>query len=367
MELPSTTKDITVDWLNQALHENEFLRNANIVSLNHEPIGVGQGFLSDMAKLTLAYDGDVPHLPETMIAKLPTSYQSAREIALRTNMYEREIRFYNEIAPKSPIRTPGLIYSAIDSENQRYVLLMEDCSHYTAADPQLEGLTYEQTKIIALKIADFHARWWDDENLFSFPWVLKIKEPDMAAMFIDNFRAYWNACAQIEDFRKVLPDGGWEAGLKINEQRPWLIENAPDDKLTIFHYDLRADNMFFDWDNPEDPLIVFDWSLASIGRGVSDISFLLGFSVATELRRQIENDMVKLYYEHLLDRGISGYTFDECWTDYLKGLLQKTNIPLATFSSLDHSDPRSTKLVNIMLDRLFSAILDNDATSILPN
>ncbi len=64
MELPETTKDITVDWLNQALHENGFLGNANIVSLEHEPIGVGQGFLSDMARLTLAYDRDAPICPE---------------------------------------------------------------------------------------------------------------------------------------------------------------------------------------------------------------------------------------------------------------------------------------------------------------
>ncbi len=83
MELPETTKDITVDWLNQALHENGFLGDASIVSLEQEPIGVGKGFLSDMAKLTLTYERDAPHLPGTMIAKLPPSYPSARETVIR--------------------------------------------------------------------------------------------------------------------------------------------------------------------------------------------------------------------------------------------------------------------------------------------
>ncbi len=366
MELPETTKDITVDWLNQALHENGFLGDTNIVSFEHEQIGVGQGFLSDMAKLTLAYDRDAPHLPGTIIAKLPPSSPSAREAVRMINMFEREIGFYNEVAPRSPIRTPGLIYSGIDSENQRYVLLMEDCSYCTQADPQLEGLTYEQTKIIALKMADFHARWWDDENLLSFPWMPKPKEPERMAMLINRFRANWDACARIEDFRKLLPDGGWEAGLKINKQRQWLIENMPGDKLTILHFDLRADNLFFDWDTPQDPLIVFDWSLAAIGRGVVDISFMLGFSLATELRRQVEKDVVKLYHQRLLDRGISGYTFDECWTDYLRGLLQKTATLLTAFSRVPHNDPRGTKLVNITVNRWFSAIVDNEATSLLP-
>ncbi len=366
MELPETTKDITVDWLNQALHENGFLGDANIVSFQTEQIGVGQGFLSDMAKLTLAYDRDAPHLPGTIIAKLPPSSPSAREAVRMINMFEREIGFYNEVAPKSPLRTPGLIYSGIDSENQRYVLLMEDCSYCTQADPQLEGLTYEQTKIITLKMADFHARWWDDENLLSFPWVIKPKEPDMMANLIGIFRAYWDACVQIEDFRKALPEGGWEAGLKIYEQCPWLMENAAEDKLTILHFDLRADNVFFDWDTPEDPLIVFDWGLAYIGRGVFDISFTLGFSLATELRRQIEKDIVRLYYDHLLDNGVSGYTFNECWADYLRGLLLKTITTLATFSTVDHSDPRAKKLVNTTVNRWFSAVVDNEATSLLP-
>ncbi len=366
MELPGTTKDITVDWLNQVLHENGFLGDADIVSLEQEPIGVGQGFLSDMTKLTLAYDRDAPHLPGTMITKLPPSYPSARELVMRRNIFEREIWFYNEIVPQSPLRTPGLIYGGIDSENQRYVLLMEDCSHYTPADPQLEGITYQQMKIIALKMADFHARWWDDENLFSFPWLVNRKEPEQMAFSINFLRNSWDACAQIEDFRQALPDGSWEAGLKFYEHLPWLVENMPEDKLTIIHFDLRADNMFFDWDTPQDPLVVFDWATPSIGRGARDLSVPLGFSLATELRRQVEKDIVKLYHQRLLDRGIAGYSFDECWTDYLRELLWGIGFPLVTFAGADLSDPRGTKLASIMAQRCFSAVLDNEATSLLP-
>ncbi len=366
MELPETTKDITVDWLNQVLHENGFLGDTNILSVKQEPIGVGQGFLSDMVRLTLTYNQDIPRLPATIIAKLPPSYPSAREVVMRLNLFEIEIWFYNEIVPQSPLRTPGLIYGGIDSENQRYVLLMEDCSRYSPADPQLEGLTYEQTKIIALKIADFHARWWDDENLLSFPWLLNPKEPGLMTFASNRFRANWDACAQIEDFRKALPDGGWQAGLKIYEHFAWLMENMPGDKLTILHFDLSADNMFFDWDTPGGPLVVFDWATAAIGRGIIDLSLTLGFSMAIELRRQVEKDIVKLYHQRLLDRGITGYTFDECWTDYMRGLLLRTSRPLNTFSIVDLSDPRAKKLANIATHRLFSAVVDNDAISLLP-
>ena len=42
MKLPATTKDISVEWLNEALHENGVLGNSNIVSVKHEP-----GWLAD--------------------------------------------------------------------------------------------------------------------------------------------------------------------------------------------------------------------------------------------------------------------------------------------------------------------------------
>ena len=363
MELPETTKNITVLWLNEVLHENGFLGSANIVSLKREPMGVGAGFMSDMAKLTLSFDRDTQHLPKTMIAKLLPSYPSARELAIRLNYFEREIRFYTELAPESPIRTPELIYGAMDSENKRYVMIMEDCSYCTPADQQ-QGLTYEQTKIVVSKMADFHARWWDDENLDSLQWMPTQKNQVTAN--IDMMRASWDACAKIEEFRKALPEGGWEAGLKICEQRPWLVKSIPGDKLTIIHSDLRADNIFFDWDTPDNPLILFDWSSAVVGHGVTELPHLLASSLATELRRQVEKDIVKLYYEHLLARGVSSYTFDECWTDYLRGFLIKIGAFMAGLSIVDYSDPRSLKSITTGLHRWFSAILDNKATSMLP-
>ena len=362
--IPARSKDITSDWLNDALHASRFLRNISIKSITHEPWGVGEGFVSDMARLTVSYDQEAPHLPKTMIAKLPTPYESARAVGMLFNIYEREIRFYTEVAPKSPIRTPGLIYGDVDAANQSYILLMEDCSCYTQID-QITGLDYDQTKLVALKLADFHARWWDAEELLSLSWMARPGGPETMAL-IDIFRGCWDASARIEDFVEALPEGGWEAGLKIYEHYPWLVESVPDKHLSITHFDFRVDNMFFDWDTSSDPLIVFDWGGASISRAVGDLAYLLGGGVATDVRRALEKDVVKLYYERLLERGVSGYSFDECWTDYLKGLLGFTFIGVLAVASLDMSDPRGTELLRVAIPRYFASIIDNDATSVLP-
>ena len=362
--IPARSKDIGADWLNEVLHSSGFLTDASVTALQHEPWGVGEGFVSDMARLTVTYDREAPQLPKTMIAKLPTSYESARAVALQFNLYEKEIRFYTEMAPRSPIRTPGLIYGEVDSENQEYVLIMEDCSCYEQVD-QVTGLNNDQTKLVALKLADFHARWWDAEDLFSFSWIPRPRGPEAVAL-IDTYRVCWDVSAQIEDFGKALPQGGWEVGLKIHEHFPWLIESVPDNHLTINHLDFRVDNMFFDWATADDPLIVFDWGGVSVSRGVMDLAYLLGGSVATDLRRAVEKDVLRLYYQRLLERGVSGYSFDECRTDYLKGLLFFTFIGVLAVASLDMSDPRGTELLRVAIPRYFTTILDNDATSVLP-
>ena len=365
MELPETTKDITVGWLNEVLHENGLLGNAKIVSLAVEQIGVGRGLVSDIAKLNLDYDTKTANLPKTMIAKLPPSLPASQEFAMSNNIFEREIRFYLEVAPSSPIRTPKLLYGAVDSKNQRYVLLIEDLSSYTPADPELRGLSYEQTRIITLKIADFHVRWWNSQEARLFAWLPTRK--DTMRRQAQRVMARWDDCCRMQYFMDALPSGGFDAGHKLMERFLWLAGDMPEDKLTIIHGDLKPDNMFFDPATPENPLILLDWSGTTVrARGVNDISYLLNSSVTTELRRQIEKDIVKTYYESLVTQGISDYSFSECWTDYLRGLLITTPSIVGVFSNAYNSGPVGARYVTTTLKRRFSAIVDNDATSILP-
>ncbi len=91
-----------------------------------EPWGVGKGFLSDLARFRIIYDKKSPTLPSTMIVKMPLAFRAI--VNTPNNFYEREIRFYNEIAPLSPIRVPDVIYSDYDLESNRYILILEDCS-----------------------------------------------------------------------------------------------------------------------------------------------------------------------------------------------------------------------------------------------
>ncbi|MHA2132001.1 MAG: hypothetical protein ACW99L_18685, partial [Promethearchaeota archaeon] len=202
--IPKRTKRITSEWLNQVLHDSGYLEDVNIESISREPWGSGEGFMSDMARLTITYDNESPNLPKTMIVKMPTTFRTAIAIGLQFNLYEKEIRFYTEVAPESPIRVPGLIYSDYDLDTKKYILILEDCSCYKMVD-QVKGLNYEQTKQAIISIADFHARWWDAPDLFSFDWIPKPKDETITKAFTDLFRNSWDLAIKSEEFLGALP------------------------------------------------------------------------------------------------------------------------------------------------------------------
>ena len=80
----------------------------------------------------------------SMIAKFPTASPEVRAMMHPTRIYEREHRFYAELAPKSSLRTPAVYHVTCDTaevpEDERYMLLMEDLSSLTLGD-QLAGLS----------------------------------------------------------------------------------------------------------------------------------------------------------------------------------------------------------------------------------
>jgi hypothetical protein len=365
MELTATTKDITVEWLNEVLHENGFLGNSNIVSLKHEVIGVGEGYTGDIARIYLTYDNDSQQLPSTIIAKLPTSFEPARSMCLQLRIYEREIQFYNEIASSSPIRTPQCYFGDFDSENEKYVLLLEDCAKYSQPNPESRSINYEHAQALTLAIAEFHARWWDDAKLTSFSALFQpnewLKDDDISV-----FKQIWETCSAREDFKHGLSEDGFKASRILYEKFHLIKEIIPQNKLTIVHSDLQVDNVFIDDNDKKRPVIIFDWATPRVWRGAADISRLLGTSLDVDMRRGTEKDLIQLYFNRLIEHGVSDYTYQECWEDYLKGYLCFTVFPLAAFMGGDRSSARGNQRTLQNISRWYSAMADNNATSLIP-
>ena len=72
------------------------------------------------------------------MAKFATHNADAREIARVTGMYEDEVRFYGELAEKSPIRSPTCSFCHHNPNTQDALLLIEDLGSAWMVD-QIDG------------------------------------------------------------------------------------------------------------------------------------------------------------------------------------------------------------------------------------
>ncbi len=365
--IPRYTKDISKKWLNEELHKSGFLNNINIDSLSHEPWGE-DGYMSDMAKLTVTYDKGDSGLPNTMIAKWPPSFDSAFAFGMQYHLFENEVRCYSEVLPSSPIRAPKLIYSNFDLESKRFGLILEDCSKFIKPD-KIKGLNYENLRNAVLTIADFQARWWDSKDLFSFDWMTKPKGPEILSI-VDSYDSLWELCKNHPLFKSTVPDGGVEMFEKVRKNVRWLyLDSFPEINLTMTHGDFHADNFFCDNKNKENPIIVFDWTGPVPTRGVFDLVNLFLSSLTLESRRKYEKEMIKLYLQRLSEKvaNLSNYTFEEVWHDYLIGLCLAFAYTTIVTATIDLSNEKAVKIFEAGAKRMYPAITDHDALSILPN
>ena len=86
IERPS---DLTADWLTSVL-------GATVTDFTVERIGTGQ--MSECYRVGLSYS-DGASGPASVVLKVAAADPSSRQTGLAMGLYEREVRFYTDIAP----------------------------------------------------------------------------------------------------------------------------------------------------------------------------------------------------------------------------------------------------------------------------
>ena len=121
--IADTPGQLTPDWLTQALAG--VLDGAAVADVSLTPVGTGQ--MCDSVRLRLTYGGPVPPgAPPSVIAKLPAADAQSRATGLSLRSYETEVRFYQQLAPHLPVRTPRVFHADVEPGTADFVLLLED-------------------------------------------------------------------------------------------------------------------------------------------------------------------------------------------------------------------------------------------------
>jgi len=359
VKLPAGPAELTADWLTWALRETDTIGNCSVRSFEYEVIGEGVGLLGQLARVRLQYDKPEAGAPASLVGKFPAAVRENRDLANLFRFYEREVRFYEQIADEVELRTPRRYFSHFDDETNDFVLLMEDLSAARCGN-QVAGCARQEAAVTVLNMAPFHATWWNKVDTSRLDWIPYGNDP--INYFVESsYNDGWENFAR--NFGHRLSPRAMAIAERL-KTKIIAIENAfASPPRTIVHGDLRYDNLFFGADGE---MAVCDWQIVLRARGPYDVAYFLSQSVNPADRRAIEMDILHRYHEKLLECGVAGYSFDQCSDDYRTSAMFCLVYPVVAGGNLDLANERGAELVTALLDRSVATILDLDCDETIP-
>ena len=345
----SLCKEPNAEWIGEAL-------GARIKRLDAIRLGEGRGFQSTAWKLFIERDGHKG--VETMILKSESSNADSNLFSRKNNSFVREIGFYSHCAAKLTENRPAVF--AVSSELPAW-LLMEDLSALRSGD-QVIGLSLKDTIAAIQAAAKVHARFWMDKELPSHDWL-----PNHQFWF-DSKQEEW-----IEDFFAIygvrLGDKACSLLHAVLRQQD-AIQAALDARpWSLIHGDLRADNLLFESDDSLNTCRLLDWSWSARSCPAIDIAFLIGGSTPVSQRDSHHEELLLVWHQSLINRGITDYPLSMARFDLqLAGLrTMTTGLVLHGFSKNPATSARAALFIDDAAQRHAAYAIEIRAWEALPD
>jgi hypothetical protein len=359
--LPKHAADIDAAWLTDALRAGGSIDPATTVTdLNIEPVAAGVGFMGEVARLRATYAGG--RGPSTVIAKIPTQDPVVRSLLAPARVFEREARFYTDLADELNADSQVAAHAhhvAADYDTDDYVLLLEDLGHLDIGD-QVTGASADDAAMALESLAALHAAFWRSPRLDAVAWMPRIDDDGMKigreiyAASLPGFK---------EVFGHALVDEHLEVVDRFSDNVHQLMDRFAAMPTTIVHFDYRLDNLFFDRDGGSVTMI--DFQASCKGGGAFDVGYFVSQNLRTDVRREHEADLLRLYHDALTAGGVEGYDFNQFHADYRVGVLYGWIIPVYAVGTLDSSSERAMALWTEVIERAQAAMGDHDVAEFL--
>src|SRR6516165_10051070 len=177
--------DLTSSWLTATL-------GTEVADFAVERIGTGQMSECYRVRLTYADRGRVPGGPRSVVLKVAATDPVSRQTGLALGLYEREVRFYRDIAPRLGGPIAPCYHAAVDTSTGVFDLLLADAGPAIVGD-EIAGATSEQASIAVTELARLHGPLLGDAALAEAPWLNREAVLNQAAIsplyagFVDRY------------------------------------------------------------------------------------------------------------------------------------------------------------------------------------
>ena len=340
-------EDLTNEWLRGALS------TSRIEAFHVEPIGTGQ--MSESRRVVLEYSDAAAAGPASVVLKTASADENSRSVGVQLGIYEREIRFYRELAPRIGGPLPACHLALIDPGEGWFTLLLEDLAPAVQGD-QIAGCGPEHASLAVRELARLHAPVFADPQLGATPWLNQQNVLGQAVMtqllpgFIDRY-----GDRVIDEHKEVCRRF-------IASLDGWVADRRP--PLGLVHGDYRLDNMMFG-DGGGRRFAVVDWQTVGWGPVMSDVAYFLGGALSVEDRREHEQALVLEYHDALMASGIRGFAWTDCWAGYRRQTFSGILMTVGPVMLVERTE-RGDDMFMTTLARHAQQILDLDALDLLP-
>ncbi|TDU25611.1 ecdysteroid kinase [Panacagrimonas perspica] len=346
--------DLTPTWLTAVLRGIGALPKGEVTAVRSEP--VGHGLVATTRRLHLSYDTQTL-APSTLVAKMTSVDEASRKAGAALGVYEKEVRFYQDIAPRIGAAVAPALFADVDHLGERFLLLMDDLFPARSGE-QIAGCNLEDAAAVLDAAAAIHAPFWGRTQIDELPWIDRARD---VALYVQGYRAAIDPVLQRfeHSLRPEVPNVICRLGEGLDryyaaQPRPW----------TVTHQDFRLDNLLFDAKNGAMPVAVLDWQTVRIGPGVSDVAYFIGAGLPLETRRTHERDLLERYRESLRALGVDSLPSAEVWQQYRRFAAEGLITALLGASMVTPTE-RGDRLFTTMIERHAQHMIDLDTLSLM--
>ena len=342
-------EDVTNEWLSELLGDE-------IGSISRERIG--DGLVGMNLRVVLA--DHAPELPDSVVLKLPSTDETSRMTGIMLRNYEREVKFYLQLADTVDIRVPHCHHGSWDEASGDFVLVLEDMTP-AAQGNQITGCDVATARIAVAELARLHGPRWNDPTLDDVDWLTRRTGPadgqELQGLYAMVFPQF------IEIYRPYLSDDAAalaEAfGARVSD---WVLTGR-DGTMAVTHGDYRLDNMLFGSAAGGPPIAVVDWQTPGHGSPIGDLAYFCGAGLQPEDRRRHERELLDVYAAGLDEYGVS-VGDDWLWEQYRRDAFAGV-IMTVVASQIVGGSERSEGMFAAMATRHLQHALDLDSFALI--
>jgi hypothetical protein len=297
--VPKTPTEITPQWLTKALSPRY-----PGVSVSSVAVTELRQVTNTHAFLTVIYDTDTDAQTE-MFAKMLPLDPTRRTLLAASGMGNKEVLFYNHLAPKLSFRVPDVYVARLDPSDDAFILLMEDLG---ATDCRVSdgtwGIAPDSAARALEDLAGLHVRYEDPRRREAeVPWAPFARDVTPYGMRplqygLDNHRD------------RLSPTFARTAEIYIDDPGAlislWADGPGP---ATVVHGDAHIGNLFDDHGRTG----FLDWGVINVTTPLRDASYLINMAMQVEDRRANEVALLRHYLEARRALGGETIEWNEAW------------------------------------------------------